>query len=182
MGTGPFRFVEWVGGERTTLARNAEYWDRGQVRLRARAGAGREDGVGLGRGQAPRRARHHEGAHPGRRAERVAETRPAAHRLGDQPHVGEAQVVDQRGQVFHEGRRSRPTGRLAGWAEAPVGEDDARVALAEVRDLLPPGEVAPAQPVGEDEGWSRTVGLVVELARRTGEKRHVADPQGARPT
>lgn len=27
IGTGPFRFVEWVQGERLTLARNDEYWD-----------------------------------------------------------------------------------------------------------------------------------------------------------
>jgi peptide/nickel transport system substrate-binding protein len=33
VGSGPFRFVEWIQGEHTTLARNDDYWDRALGRV-----------------------------------------------------------------------------------------------------------------------------------------------------
>lgn len=44
----------------------------------------------------------------------------------------------------------------------PLVEDDAAVALAKGRHLLPPGKVVATGTVGEDEGITLAVGLVVE--------------------
>src|SRR5262249_37586890 len=67
---------------------------------------------------------------------------------------------------------ARAVRRLAGEAEAAVIEGDAREAVLEVRHLLPPGQVAAPEAVGEYEGRAPAVGLVVEVASRAGEERH----------
>ena len=121
--------------------------------------------------------------------ERVAEAGPAAHRLRHEPHVGETQVIDEPGEVVDVGVRAAPARRLPREAEPPVVEGHARVAVPKVRHLLPPAQVAAAQPVGEDQRGTRAVGLVVEPGAVALEKGHGEPPgqaaapaRSARPT
>ena len=85
-------------------------------------------------------------------------------------------MIDQGLEVVGEPLRPRPARHLAGEPEAPVIESDAREPVLEVRDLLPPREVVTPEAVGEDQGRALSVGLVVEVASGTREKRHRAPP------
>src|SRR5262249_8462178 len=148
-----------------------------ELRLRLARRVLAEDPLRLRVAEDTRRAGEDEGPHPLRVAERVAETGPPAHRLRDQPHVRDAEIGDQRGEGVDVGVGAGQVGRLAGEAEAAVVEGHARVVVAEVRHLLPPAEVAAAEPVGEHERGPAPVGLVVEPRTVvTLEKGHGARP------
>ena len=51
---------------------------------------------------------HHQRPHAFRVAQRVAEAGPAAHRLPDEAHLGQPEVIEQRREVIDEGIRSWP--------------------------------------------------------------------------
>ena len=52
----------------------------------------------------------------------VVQHRPAAHRLGDEAHLGEFQVIDQRGEIARVVARIRPAGNRVRRREAAMGE------------------------------------------------------------
>ena len=108
----------------------------------------------------------HQRLHFRRMGDGVFEHRPAAHRLTDQAHVGEFQMIDQGseigGVVGGIGAAVDRTGRR----EAAMGEAHAGVTWREVRDLLPPAQVIAAQAVGEQQRRSAARHLVVEIAER----------------
>ena len=108
----------------------------------------------------------HQRLHLCRMGDCVVQHGPAAHRLADQPHVGEFQMIDQGGKIVRiiggigaarHGIRRR---------EAAMGEAHAGVARREMRDLLPPAQVIAAQAVGEQQGRAAARYFVVEIAER----------------
>ncbi len=96
--------------------------------------------------------------------ERVFEHRPAAHRLADQPYVGEAQVIDQGGEIAGIVCGIGAARDRVGWREAAMGEGDARIVGSKMGDLLPPAHLVAAEPVGEEQGRAAAGHLVVEVA------------------
>src|SRR5581483_10840571 len=117
--------------------------------------------------------------HPARLAHRIVEAAPAAHGLRDETHIPELQVVDQRRQVVDEPLdRWLPAGPRAREAEAALGEGDACVAVRECRHLLPPGELAAAEPMGEEQRRAGAVCLVVQVAAIERQEGHGGYPPG----
>src|SRR5215472_12505595 len=72
------------------------------------------------------------------RLQRVFDRGPAAHRLGNEAHLGEAQMVDQRREVASEVGGIWAAGNGRGGSKSAVREGDAGVAGSEMGDLLPP--------------------------------------------
>ena len=140
-----------------------------------------QEGIDLRVGQRPERRGHHEAPHALGCPQRIAETRPAAHRLGDQSNVADVEAVEQRGQVVDERGGAGTAGLLARRTEATVGERDARVARRQMRHLLPPGEMIPAEAVREDHRRTRAGHLVVQLATRAVQERHRRSSSTVRP-
>ena len=96
----------------------------------------------------------------------VVQHGPAAHRLADEAHVGELQMIDQRGEIAGIVGGIGPAGDGIRRREAAMGEGHAGVVWCEVRDLLPPAQVIAAQPMGEQQGGSAARHFVVEIAER----------------
>src|SRR5688572_4542903 len=95
---------------------------------------------------------------------RIVEGAPAAHRLGDDPDIARAEVIDQRGEIARIVGRIGPTRRRSRWRKAAVGKRHAGVAIAEMRHLLPPAQVIAAEPVGKDQKRAGAADLVVKAA------------------
>src|SRR5262245_29134116 len=134
----------------------------------------REERVDLRVGERADGRRHDEGPDPLRRAQGVAEARPAAHRLRYQAHLAKSEMVDQGRQIVDEGQRTRTARLVARLPEAAMREGDAGVAGGEVRHLLPPGEVVAAHAVREDERGALAAHLVVQIAAGSSEEGHAA--------
>ena len=100
----------------------------------------------------------------GEQAERGA----PAHRMRDEVHLRDAEVVEQRPHVRAEGDAAGALSGVGGTAEGAVVEGDGRVALREGRHLLPPRHAVAAGAVRQQHGRRgrrrvRPVDLVVEL-------------------
>ena len=87
---------------------------------------------------------------------------PAAHRLRHDADVGRAEVIGERREIARVVVRVGTAGRRARRREAAMREGHAGVAVAEVRHLLPPAQVIAAEPMREDQEWTRAGGLVIE--------------------
>ena len=101
-----------------------------------------------------------------RMGQSVFQHRPAAHRLADQAHVGQFQMIDQGGEVARVVGGIGSAGDRIRRREAAMGEGDAGVVRREMRDLLPPAQVIAAQPVGEQQGRAAARHFVIEIAER----------------
>jgi hypothetical protein len=86
----------------------------------------------------------------------------ASHRVGDDAHVFDAEVVEQRDGVFAEGAAAAIV-EVVAEAKGAAVERDAGVVPGEGGDLLPPGEVVAALAVGEQDVGTAAVDLVVEV-------------------
>ena len=75
----------------------------------------------------------------------------APHRLRDEAHVGELQVVDQGGEIAGKVPRIRAARNFASRWVAAMSERHAGVATGEMRDLLPLGQMIAAESMGKDD-------------------------------
>ena len=81
----------------------------------------------------------------------------AAHRVGDDAHVFDVEVVEQGDGVVAEGAAAAAV-EVVAEAEGAVVEGDAGVVVGEEGDLLPPAEVVAALAVREEEAAGRSRG------------------------
>src|SRR6185436_15373956 len=112
----------------------------------------------------PGSAGHHQRADLCRKAQRVVQAGPAAHRLRDQPHLLQAELVDERRKVVGIGIGGRGSVYRSRRREAAVRECHAGVALREMRHLLPPGKMIAPEAVHEYERRAAALHVVVDAA------------------
>src|SRR6185369_11478716 len=109
---------------------------------------------------------HDERAHSPRLAQRVGEAGPAAHRLGNQAHILQREMVHERREVVGKVLRGARAVEGVRGHETAMCECDARVARCEMGNLLPPGEMVAAQAMREHDCRSAAFDLVVDAAVR----------------
>jgi hypothetical protein len=114
-----------------------------------------------------RSACHDQRAHLRRLAQRISEAGPSAHRLRDERHLPELELVDQCGEIIDIRIRRIRSGHGTRGREASMRKDDAGMALREVRHLLPPRQVVAAEPVREHDRRAAARDLIVDAAIRT---------------
>src|SRR3972149_2035763 len=85
-----------------------------------------------------------------------------AHRVGDDAHVRDAEVVEEGDDVGAEGGAAAAVA-VGAEAKGAVVEGDAGVVLGEEGHLLPPAEGVGALAVREEDGRAGAVHLVVDV-------------------
>jgi hypothetical protein len=135
--------------------------------------------------------RQHQLPHPAGPHQRILHPGPPTHGLAHQVDLAEAEMVHQRRQVVGVFVRVRPAFRCRGGEEAAMGKADAAMARGEMRDLLPPGQVAAAEAMREDQGWTAARDLEGDAAIRAvqhmalsqrGGEIHAAGPPAQQPS
>jgi hypothetical protein len=73
----------------------------------------------------------------------------ATHRLRDEAHVWELQVLDEGVQIAGEVPRVWSAGNLTAWRIATVSKSHTGIATGKICDLLPPGQMITAESMGK---------------------------------
>jgi hypothetical protein len=112
----------------------------------------------------------------------VVEARTSAfslpHGLGEDAHVGETQMLDQRREVAGVVARIRAAGNGGGGSKSAVREGDASVTGGEMGDLLPPRQVVAAEPVRKHDRRAGACYLVMDAVRTALKAADAAGGQG----